>query len=181
MKTLRILSLFFFFGMALPQFAQAQIDDSLPPWFQDPRVGQFFDRYFNALKMGDVQGIAQTLQPQSNQGWDEGVAAITARKIAAKSTLQLKALKLNRNRNSWSVQEVPARNRGARGFIIFIPTNRTNPQLVTSKNVMTHPYLAKRFKRPDAKRGIVFEVQTQLSTQRDEIRSLRVVINHEEM
>jgi hypothetical protein len=179
MKTLKFLSLLLFFSMAFSNFSSAQIDDSLPPWFNDPRVDQFFDQYFDALKMGNSRVIARSLQPQSNKGWDEGVAAITARKIASKGKQQLKALKLNRNMNTWSVKEVPSRNRGARSFIIFIPTNRMNPELVTSKSVMTHPYLARHFKRPDLKGGVVFEVETRISAELG--AGMKVVINHEEM
>lgn len=180
MKTIKFFSLLLFFSMAFSHFASAQIDDSLPPWFQDPRIDQFFNHYFNALEKGDARVIARSLQPQSNKGWDEGVAAVVAKNIAAKSKVQLKSLKLNRNKQTWSVKELPSRKRGVKRFIIFIPTNKTKPVLASSYvAVMTHPYFKYRFKRPDEKGGVVFEVETKISAELG--AGLKVVINHEEM
>ena len=175
MKTFRFVALFFVFGTLVSQSANAQIIDSLP-WFKAPGITDFMNKYMLVLGDGNTIALSNSIQqPKPSAGWDEGVAAA---KIAKQGQKQLKALKLNRSASSWSYKEIPSKTRGTRRVAIFIPTNQTNPKLVTSKNVMTHPYYFKPFGNRNVKQGVVFEVEVNISAELG--AGAKVVINHEE-
>lgn len=167
MKTVKIVSLLFFFGLFLTTSVDAQIIDSLP-WFKDPNLHQFMQKYIRALERGNSRVITQSIQPPTaNQGWDEGVAAI----IARKSKQQLKVLRLDKSPENWSFKSLKRGNKKRSRVAILIPTNKTKPTLETASSVMTHPYFAKE---KVSTRGLVFEVEVTIVDK--DIRNPKIVI-----
>ena len=72
MKTVKIVSFLFFFGLFLTTSVDAQIIDSLL-WYKDPNLHQFMQQYIRAPERGNSRVITQSIQPPTaNQGWDEG-------------------------------------------------------------------------------------------------------------
>ncbi len=147
----------FFFGLLLNPSLNAQ-KNAFPHEHQNPVLLNFMKNYIHALKVGDSQVIARSIQSSraNSQGWDEGVAAAMGKDIASKSKKQLKGLRLNKSSKNWSFKTLKSSNKNRSIVAILVPTNKTNPKLVTTKGVMTHPYF---FKGSNSTRGVVFEVE----------------------